>query len=89
MIVLLDIDGVLNKKSEWKVPYTLNQNCLDNLQKALSKADPHIVLISSWRKGFVSSENTENTPQIKRLEKELSERRIWAFNWSCSGQDLG
>lgn len=76
MIVLLDIDGVLNKKSEWKVPYTLNQNCLDNLQKALSKADPHIVLISSWRKGFVSSENTENTPQIKRLEKELSKRGL-------------
>lgn len=50
--------------------------CFDNLQKALSGINPHIVLISSWRKGFVSPGNETNTTQIKRLEKELSKRGL-------------
>ena len=73
----MDIDRVLNKKSDWKVPYTLDPSCLDNLQEALSGINPHIVLISSWRKGFVSPGNEANTPQIKKLEKELAKRRLW------------
>lgn len=61
MIVLLDIDGVLNRQSEWKIPYMLDQDCLDNLKAAVHEINPYIVLISSWRKGFVSAGNTENT----------------------------
>lgn len=76
MIVLLDVDGVLNRKSEWKIPYTLNTDCLDNLKTAVCGMNPHIVLISSWRKGFISTENIENTPQIKKLEKELCKRGL-------------
>lgn len=76
MIVLLDIDGVLNRQSEWKIPYMLDQDCLDNLKAAVHGINPYIVLISSWRKGFVSAGNTENTPQIKKLEKELSKRGL-------------
>ena len=54
MYIFLDIDGVLNKKSNWKTPYYLNAENINNFKAFLKTVNnPKIVLISSWRKGFV------------------------------------
>lgn len=71
MFVFLDVDGVLNKKKEWVIPYTLNKDCLDNFASCFSKINARIILTTSWRKGFVSPGNPKNTPQISKLEREL------------------
>lgn len=76
MFVFLDIDGVLNREKDWKQPYTLCKECVDNFAKAMEGFDVKLILISSWRKGFVSRENPNNLPQIKALEKMLSERGL-------------
>lgn len=69
MLLFLDIDGVLNKESDWRVPYTLNQECLKIFQECFSGMEIKIILISSWRKGFISPGNPNNTPQICKLEE--------------------
>ena len=76
MFVFLDIDGVLNRKNEWCVPYTLNKECLDNFASCFQGIDVKIILVSSWRTGFISPGNTKNLPQIKTLEKELEQRGL-------------
>lgn len=76
MFVFLDVDGVLNRKEDWKVPYTLNNECIDNFAQAVKGFDIKIILTSSWRKGFISRGNQNNLPQIKALEKKLLERGL-------------
>lgn len=76
MFVFLDIDGVLNRKRDWQRPYTLNEECMNHFAESMEGFDVKIILISSWRKGFVSRENPNNLPQIKVLEKMLSERGL-------------
>ena len=52
MHVFLDIDGVLNRSSDWKKGYTVRPECLARLQgllKALSSASPvTLVFTSTW-----------------------------------------
>lgn len=76
MFVFLDVDGVLNRKEDWKTPYTLNNECIDNFAQAVKGFDVKIILTSSWRKGFVSRGNPNNLPQIKNLEKKMLERGL-------------
>lgn len=76
MFVFLDVDGVLNQKREWVIPYSLNKDCLDNFSDCFKDVDAKIILISSWRIGFISPNNQRNLPQIKRLEEELSRRGL-------------
>lgn len=74
MYALLDVDGVLNKKSQWNRSGTLDKICLDNFVLAFSGINVKTILISSWRYEFVSRGNPNNSPQIKNLEKQLEER---------------
>ena len=76
MFIFLDIDGVLNRKTDWKHPYTLNEECVNNFAVAMEGFDVKIILTSSWRKGFISRRNPNNLPQIKALENLLSERGL-------------
>lgn len=76
MYIFLDIDGVLNTESDWKVPYTLNQNCLDEFADTFKNIKSKIILISSWRAGFISKNNHQNTKQIQKLENELNKRGL-------------
>ncbi len=55
--IFLDIDGVLNRKSDWRNPFTLNGECVSAFFKFLERAkhiygDAVIVLSSSWRLGL-------------------------------------
>ena len=74
MIVFLYIDGVLNCRRDWSVPYTLNKDCLDNFAWCFCETNIKIILTSSWRAGFVSPGNSRNSIQIQKLESELSKR---------------
>lgn len=42
MYIFLDVDGVLNKKSDWKTSYYLNTENIDNLS-GFSKKDIKLV----------------------------------------------
>lgn len=71
MLIFLDIDEVLNRKKEWKHPYTLNEENVRHFCEFAKKSKGKIILTSSWRSGFISSHHPKNTPQIKRLEELL------------------
>ena len=52
-VVFLDVDGVLNKQSDWKRPFSLNDECcywFNTLIKDLPNVK--IVLSSTWRNGI-------------------------------------
>ncbi len=72
MYILLDVDGVLNTKSDWKQIGKLNNTCVVEFCNWAVKYEAKIILTSSWRLGFISSGNVKNSPQIQELEKMLS-----------------
>lgn len=77
MYIFLDIDGVLNKKEDWKHPFVLNDENMDVFNMFLKRINnPRIILISSWRKGFVSPGNKNNAPYIKELEDRIRYGRV-------------
>lgn len=76
MLIFLDVDGVLNKKSDWKIPYTLNPVCMEQFCRFAGKLkSPQIVLSSSWRSGWDKDYN-QCTPQIQMLIMELRKNNI-------------
>lgn len=74
MFVFLDIDGVLNKESDWSKQFSLNSGCIRCFGEEYRGA--RVILISSWKNGFISSHNEKNTPQIKELETQLDRYNI-------------
>ena len=43
MFYFLDVDGVLNRESDWRIPFTVNEECLKNfvmLGKSLNISEP-------------------------------------------------
>lgn len=72
MFVFLDIDGVLNKRSQWRIhSYPLDSGCIENFCNFANHISGKIILTSSWRKGFVCSHSNSNSRQIQELEKEF------------------
>jgi len=79
MYYFLDIDGVLNKESDWKHPYTVNLTCLENFKKLLSHDQhPVIVLSSTWRANLEAitpyikvDDVTPNTSGRKTRQEEI------------------
>lgn len=67
MHIFLDVDGVLNTESEWRVPYHLDINCISVLNSLISlcKDEVYVVLSSTWRAGF--DIRNGHTPQIQKL----------------------
>lgn len=56
MYIFLDVDGVLNRESDWKKPFTINENCLRlfaSFDKELKAS--HIILSSTWRVGYTNT----------------------------------
>lgn len=50
MYYFLDIDGVLNKESDWCKSYTINPSCLKVFKELLAyDKNPKIILSSTWR----------------------------------------
>ncbi len=78
MTIFLDIDGVLNRQSQWKTLYTINEECVKEFANLCNKLPnkPDIVLTSSWRHGFTSTLNPQNASYIKNLENMLKKYGI-------------
>lgn len=78
MIIFLDIDGVLNKKSQWKTLYAVNEGCVKAFSTLCEKipGNPVIVLTSSWRHGFVGTMDKQNASYIQNLEKIMDKYSI-------------
>ena len=75
MTVFLDIDGVLNKESDWRIPFTLNPECVKEFASFVQKLDrPRIILTSTWRAGISVKGN--NSPQYDKLVETLYEYRL-------------
>lgn len=70
MFLFLDIDGVLNTKADWKRMYTLRKENIENMCRDYPNSK--IILISSWKLGFISSKNPSNSAPIKELESLLN-----------------
>lgn len=68
MYIFLDIDGVLNKSSQWKRMYSLDEECVKCFCSFVTQVSGLVILTSSWRSGFVGTLSEENTPQIKASE---------------------
>ena len=57
--------GRLDKK-KCSSQFTLSSDCIRRFCEKYREA--RIILISSWKNGFISSHNEKNTPQIKELD---------------------
>ena len=71
--IFFDIDGVLNRKSQWKKPYSLCDECIRDFCGFIVSTDADLIIMSSWRSGFVSTMHDDNSPQIRELEQKFQE----------------
>lgn len=70
MYIFLDVDGVLNKRSDWTKPFTLNDECVRNFNELVGQINnAKIVLSSSWRSGI--SRNGEMAKHVEELMDKL------------------
>lgn len=50
--IFLDVDGVLNRKEDWRTMFSLNKECVNTFCKLLDQLNSYrIVLSSTWRNG--------------------------------------
>ena len=70
--IFFDIDGVLNKTSQWRTMYSLDKDLVANFCNLVKKDGLMPIMTSSWRGGFVKSGSKDNIPQIKTLEEMFS-----------------
>lgn len=80
LTVFFDVDGVLNRESDWSTPFLLNEECMHNFGKldlALkeNKYLPNYVICSTWRAGKDLWGN-ENADQYDRLTELLAKEGI-------------
>lgn len=57
MYYFLDIDGVLNKESDWRKPFTVNELCVQYFVELIKKdKSSHIILSSTWCAGYTNKD---------------------------------
>lgn len=86
MYIFLDVDGVLNKQSDWKKPFSLNDECcywFNTLIKALPNVK--IVLSSTWRNGI--TRDGSKAAQIEDLMAKLKEAGINTIDKTATSLD--
>ena len=75
MYYFLDVDGVLNKESDWRIPFSINEDCLNNFATLIkADKDPHIILSSTWRVGYTNTGvvSAGGNSFFARLEKYIT-----------------
>lgn len=86
MYIFLDVDGVLNKDSDWKRPFSLNKECVDNFLRLLEHvSDVKIVLSSSWRNGI--ARDGSRAAHVEDLMKALNKTGICTIDKTAIAPD--
>ena len=75
--------GRLDKK-KCSSQFSLSSDCIRRFCEKYREA--RIILISSWKNGFISSHNEKNTPQIKELEAQLDRYGICIVEKVCDNR---
>ncbi|MCR5426258.1 MAG: hypothetical protein K6E81_05480 [Lachnospiraceae bacterium] len=76
MVIFLDVDGVLNRQSDWQMRYYLREECVRNLSELYQRLHCEgIVLSSTWRAGVDKDFNGD--PLSEKL-REYSMRILGA-----------
>lgn len=75
MYIFLDIDGVLNTKTSWRIPYQLNEFCFKALAQLCYELDGKLILTSTWRYGYDPA-GKQNTPQMTKFLKLCKQYNI-------------
>lgn len=70
--IFLDIDGVLNKESDWRKMFTVNADCINEFCDFYNSVGGRVILISTWKNGYYGKNNPSNADYIKILEKRVS-----------------
>lgn len=68
-ICFFNVDGLLNKTSDWKKPFTINYGLTNFFCFFLARNNLIPVITSSWRIGFNKPGDPGNAPYIKELEE--------------------
>lgn len=66
--IFLDIDGVLNKESQWKRMFSLDHGCIEEFADYVLEDlgdHPQIILTSTWKHGY--RENGTHSEPVQRL----------------------
>lgn len=75
LCIFLDIDGVLNRKSDWPNKFTFNETCFNNFVKLLMDLREQyncllkIILTSTWRTGYQESNEKIFKPLTDKLRR--------------------
>lgn len=74
LAIFLDVDGVLNKESDWQTPFSLNNGCVSTFSKLWTELSKKyclsLVLISSWRSGKSKYGNTDAYDHLEAALKQ-------------------
>lgn len=84
LIIFLDVDGVLNKSSQWKNMFSLDDACIENFCKyiqSLNMENIKIILTSTWKNGWDNAGN--HAPHIIDLQNHLNK-----YNMKILGKTL-
>lgn len=77
--IFFDVDGVLNKESDWRNKFYIDEYCVDVFAKLCGKikhkkGSVSLVLISTWRAGI--SKSGTDSEQIRGLTDKLRARGL-------------
>lgn len=65
--IFLDIDGVLNRESDWINPFSLNKECVNSFHALINSNNYKIVLSSSWRNGYSNTNESQDGSFINHI----------------------
>ena len=86
MYIFLDVDGVLNKKSDWTRPFSLNPECVKHFNELVSCIpNAKIVLSSTWRNGI--ARDGSRAAHVEDLMSALSAAGINTIDRTANAPD--
>lgn len=89
MYVFFDVDGVLNKKSDWKNKYSIDMDCVKAFSEIVKYYksryfEVRLVICSTWRLGL--SNNINNSEPIDKLKELLESMDLKIYDKTSRSQ---
>lgn len=86
MYIFLDVDGVLNKRSDWRRPFSLNDECCYWFNALIRELpDVKIVLSSTWRNGI--ARDGSRAAHIEDLMAKMKDAGIDTIDKTATSPD--